>query len=58
MNGKANSITKRLYQKPDKLPSERDFFGNRCSMHEKQLSGICRLPAFQAAPLNINSSSS
>jgi hypothetical protein len=47
---KASSITKRLYSKPDPLLAERDRFGIRCSMHEKEFGEVCRLPAFMASP--------
>jgi hypothetical protein len=32
---KANEITKKLYRKPTPLKGERDIFGVRASMHEK-----------------------
>ena len=43
---KAESITKRLYQRPDKLKEERDMFGNRCSMNEREFEEVVKLPSF------------
>lgn len=44
MHPRANKITNKLYQKPNSPAQERDFFGNRCSLQEKELSELCRLP--------------
>jgi hypothetical protein len=41
---RANQITMKLYQRPSSLARERDFFGNRTSLQEKELGELCRLP--------------
>jgi hypothetical protein len=51
---RANQITMKLYQKPSSLARERDFFGNRSSLQEKELDGLCRLP--NCVPSSHNSS--
>jgi hypothetical protein len=54
---KANNVTKRLYKKPEILPGTRDFFGNRCSLHQKRLADMCNFPASEGKFIKKSGSS-
>lgn len=41
---KADEITKKLYRRPTPLKGERDYYGVRCSMHEKDFEEIIKIP--------------
>lgn len=58
MQLRASRITDKLYQKPvDRIAEERDFYGNRTSLHQKQLTDIIKLPTFgHAQALKANKS--
>jgi hypothetical protein len=57
MSDKATSVTKRLYKKPENLPDTRDFFGNRCSLHQNRPKDLGQLPKFGTKSLNKSGSS-
>jgi hypothetical protein len=43
---RVDQITNKLYRKPTSLVGERDLFGNRCSLEEKEFTDAYRLPHF------------